>query len=58
MAKIKSSKEFDDNVKDLIIDYLKVESDYRYALRELSAKLENLDDYCQANFDHNPIQSK
>jgi putative GTP pyrophosphokinase len=55
MAKIRSSKEFDDNVKELIIEYLKVESDYRYALRELSARLENLDDYCQANFDHNPI---
>ena len=55
MAKIRSSKEFDDNVKELIIEYLKVESDYRFALRALSAKLENLDDYCQANFDHNPI---
>ena len=55
MAKIRSSKEFDDDVKELIIEYLKIESDYRYALRELSARIENLDDYCQANFDHNPI---
>ncbi len=45
----------DDNTKEMLNKYLSVESDYRYALREMSAKLENLDDYCQANFDHNPI---
>jgi len=41
--------------EDLLKEYYKVESEYRYALREMSAKLENLDDYCQSNFDHNPI---
>ena len=48
-------KDLDDETKALIKQYLNVESEYRYALREMSAKLENLDDYCQRHFDHNPI---
>jgi len=36
-------------------EYSKIEKDYRYALREMCAKLENLDDYCSNNFSHNPI---
>ncbi len=48
-------KDLDDETKQLIKQYLDVESEYRYALREMSAKLENLDDYCQRHFDHNPI---
>lgn len=46
---------FDETAKRLLTEYLKVENEYRYALREMSAKLENLDDYCQGHFDHNPI---
>lgn len=45
----------DEKTKELMIQYLEVEKEYRYALREMSAKLENLDDYCQSHFDHNPI---
>ncbi len=48
-------RDLDDETKKLIQQYLNVESEYRYALREMSAKLENLDDYCQRHFDHNPI---
>ncbi len=48
-------KDLDEETKKLITQYLNVESEYRYALREMSAKLENLDDYCQRHFDHNPI---
>ena len=48
-------RDLDDETKALIKQYLNVESEYRYALREMSAKLENLDDYCQRHFDHNPI---
>ncbi len=48
-------RDIDDETKALIKQYLNVESEYRYALREMSAKLENLDDYCQRHFDHNPI---
>ncbi len=48
-------KDLDDESKKIMQEYLDVESDYRYALREMSAKLENLDDYCQRHFDHNPI---
>lgn len=46
---------FDETTKKLLAEYLRVENEYRYALREMSAKLENLDDYCQGHFDHNPI---
>lgn len=45
----------DEQTKKLMIQYLEIENEYRYALREMSAKLENLDDYCQSHFDHNPI---
>ena len=48
-------RDLDDKTKALMTKYLNVESEYRYALREMSAKLENLDDYCQRHFDHNPI---
>lgn len=39
----------------LIGEYLKIEKCYRYALREMSARLENLDDNCSLHFAHNPI---
>ena len=48
-------KDLDENSKRLIKKYLSIESEYRYALREVSARLENLDDFCQRYFDHNPI---
>lgn len=41
--------------KELMKQYLLIERDYRYALREMSAKLENLNDYCEMTFYHNPI---
>lgn len=41
--------------KELISEYLKIEKCYRYALREMSARLENLDDNCSLHFAHNPI---
>ena len=44
----------DDSIK-VLDEYAKIEKDYRYALREMCAKLENLDDYCSTNFAHNPI---
>ena len=44
-----------DEEKALISEYLKIEKCYRYALREMSARLENLDDNCSLHFAHNPI---
>lgn len=44
-----------DEARSLLEQYLEIENEYRYALREMSAKLENLDEYCQSHFDHNPI---
>lgn len=44
----------EDSIK-VLEEYAKIEKDYRYALREMCAKLENLDDYCSTNFSHNPI---
>lgn len=52
---INAFKDIDESARKVLIKYLEIESDYRYALREMSAKLENLDDYCQSHFDHNPI---
>ena len=45
----------DEKTRQLMLQYLRIENEYRYALREMSAKLENLDDFCQTHFDHNPI---
>ncbi len=39
----------------LMEEYANIEKNYRYALREMSAKIENLDDYCELTFKHNPI---
>ncbi|MCR5112752.1 MAG: (p)ppGpp synthetase [Acholeplasmatales bacterium] len=38
-------------------EYSKIEKAYRYALKEMCAKLENLDDYCSATLSHNPIHN-
>lgn len=55
LEKIDSLEPLDDKAKEVLRQYLLIEKDYRYALREMSAKLENLDDYCQLTFLHNPI---
>jgi putative GTP pyrophosphokinase len=55
ISEIKSSDTYTREIRDLLVEYLQIENEYRFALRELSAKLENLDDFCQYNFDHNPI---
>lgn len=55
LKKMDSIKEIDEKTNELISQYFNIESEYRYALRVMSAKLENLDDYCQSHFDHNPI---
>lgn len=39
----------------VMAEYAKIEKVYRYALREMCAKLENLDDYCSVSLFHNPI---
>lgn len=41
--------------KLLLQEYMKIEKYYRYALKEMTARLENLDDYCDYAFAHNPI---
>lgn len=55
MTRIEHTDALDKESVELIKKYLLIERDYRYALREMSAKLENLDDYCQMTFAHNPI---
>ena len=46
----------EDSIK-VLEEYAKIEKDYRYALREMCAKLENLDDYCSVSLSHNPIHN-
>ncbi|MBQ9900314.1 MAG: (p)ppGpp synthetase [Acholeplasmatales bacterium] len=41
--------------KNLILEFLKIEKYYRYALKTMNAIIENLDDYCENTFLHNPI---
>ena len=53
--KLDTLKQFSDDEKKLIIEYLSIEKYYRYALKEMNAKIENLDDYCENTFAHNPI---
>ncbi len=52
---LNSIRPLDEKTKELMTEYLKIENEYHFALREMSAKLENLDDFCQTHFDHNPI---
>jgi putative GTP pyrophosphokinase len=47
--------ELTENDKNLLNEYFKIEKFYRYALKEMQAKIENLDDYCENSFSHNPI---
>ena len=53
--KLDTLKQFSEDEKKLVIEYLKIEKYYRYALKEMNAKIENLDDYCENTFAHNPI---
>ncbi len=52
---VSSLEKMTDEDRSLIGEYLKIEKCYRYALREMSARLENLDDNCSLHFAHNPI---
>lgn len=50
--------EYDDPASMAVMEeYSKIEKVYRYALREMCAKLENLDDYCSVSLSHNPIHN-
>lgn len=50
--------EYDDPASVAVMEeYSKIEKVYRYALREMCAKLENLDDYCSVSLSHNPIHN-
>ena len=55
LSRLESLKYLGPEAFDLLKNYILIEKDYRYALREMAAKLENLDDYCQLTFEHNPI---
>lgn len=55
LKKVREATYLDEPTKDFLAQYLRIENEFKFALREMSAKLENLDDYCQSNFDHNPI---
>ena len=48
-------KDLTDRDMNLLAEYNKMEKFYRYALNEMQAKIENLDDYCENTFSHNPI---
>ena len=52
---VSTLEQMTDEDRNLIGEYLKIEKCYRYALREMSARLENLDDNCSLHFAHNPI---
>lgn len=55
LSRLESLRYLGNDAYNLLGQYLLIEKDYRYALREMEAKLENLDDYCQITFEHNPI---
>jgi putative GTP pyrophosphokinase len=52
---VSTLEQMTDEDRNLIGEYLKIEKCYRYALIEMSARLENLDDNCSLHFAHNPI---
>ena len=52
---VSTLEQMTDEDRSLIGEYLKIEKCYRYALREMAARLENLDDNCSLHFAHNPI---
>ena len=55
IGRIDSTSFLSDNEKEFVKAYFIREQEFRYALRSMSAKFENLDDYCEMHFDHNPI---
>lgn len=48
---------YTDEEKKLLDEYFKIEKFYRYALNEMNARVENLEDYCYLTYDHNPIHN-
>lgn len=55
IGKIEDNSFLSNEEKEFVTNFIIKEQEYRYALRKMSAKLENLDDYCEMHFDHNPI---
>lgn len=55
IGKIDSTNFLNEKEKEFVKEFFIKEQEYRYALRKMSSKIENLDDYCQMHFDHNPI---
>ena len=53
--KIDNSEILDEKSKEMIKQFLKVERNYRYALNKMNTKIENMNDYCQMSYAHNPI---
>jgi putative GTP pyrophosphokinase len=47
----------DEQSKRLLKQYFKIENFYRYALKEMQIKIENINDYCEKSFAHNPIHN-
>ncbi len=55
IGRIDSTSFLSDKEKEFVKSYFIREQEFRYALRNMSSKFENLDDYCEMHFDHNPI---
>ncbi len=53
--KIDNSEIIDEKSKIMIKEFLKVERNYRYALNKMNTKIENMNDYIQMSYAHNPI---
>ncbi len=53
--KIDNSEIIDEKSKVMIKEFLKVERNYRYALNKMNTKIENMNDYIQMSYAHNPI---
>ena len=47
IGRIDSTSFLSDNEKEFVKAYFIREQEFRYALRSMSAKFENLDDYCE-----------
>ena len=53
--KIDDNDFLDAKSKEMIKAFLKIERNYRYALNKMITKIENMDDYCNMSYAHNPI---
>ncbi len=53
--KIDDNDFLDADSKEMIKEFLKIEKNYRYALNKMITKIENMDDYCNMSYSHNPI---